>query len=78
MRTVWFLRVSRSNIKRFWGKRLALQRAGFAHSVAMGQMTQSDEDGVFEQASAPSIRSGERARSFGPYLVRKRMQNAKT
>jgi len=44
----------------------------------MGQMTQPDEDGVFEQASAPSIRSGERARSFGPYLVRKRMQNAKT
>ena len=44
----------------------------------MGQMTESDEDGVFEQASAPSIRNGERARSFGPHLVRERMQNAKT
>ncbi len=42
----------------------------------MGQMTDSDEDGVFEHASAPSIQSRERARRFGPHLVRERMQNA--
>ena len=29
--------------------RAAFQRVRFAHSLAMGQMTDSDEDGVFEQ-----------------------------
>ena len=56
--------------------RAALQRVRFAHSLATGQMTDSDEDGVFEQTMRsldPEWRAGSQFWSaFGPQEDAKR------
>ena len=53
-----------------------LQGARFVHIVAISQMTDSDEDGVFEQAIRNLDPEWRASLAFGPHLVRERLQNA--